>query len=245
MIEKQKKILAVIPARGGSKGLPGKNIRPFIGLPLIAHSILMAKMTSEIDRVVVSTDDSTISEVAKKFGADVPFLRPKELAQDNTPMWPVLRHALQAVEEIYSEGYKYLLLLDPTSPGRIPSDITAALQKLESNEEATGIIGVSQPEFNPVWHCVVEEEGWMKDLIQEGASYSRRQDVPPVFRINASLYIWRADFVKKELNDWRKNGSNLLFEISESRAIHIDDLHEFEHAELMMKNKLISFPWII
>lgn len=91
-------VLAVIPARGGSKGLPGKNIRPFAGLPLIAHSILLAKMCPEIDRCVVSTDSEEIAQVARRFEAEVPFLRPGELARDGTPMWPVLRHALEAVE---------------------------------------------------------------------------------------------------------------------------------------------------
>ena len=95
-----KKILAVLAARGGSKGLPGKNIRPFAGLPLIAHSILMAKMTPEIGRLVVTTDDPGIADVAKSFGAEVPFMRPSALAQDETPMWPVLRHALQEVEKL-------------------------------------------------------------------------------------------------------------------------------------------------
>src|SRR2546428_122399 len=93
-------LLAVIPARGGSKGLSGKNIRPFAGLPLIAHSILFAKMCREITRLIVSTDDETIAAVAREYGADVPFMRPANLAQDDTPLWPVLRHALSAAEQL-------------------------------------------------------------------------------------------------------------------------------------------------
>src|SRR3989338_8339529 len=92
------KILALIPARRGSKGLPGKNIRPFAEHPLIAHSIFMAKMCPLISRIVVSTDDPKIAEIARDYGAEVPFLRPKELAQDETPMWPVVRHALKTTE---------------------------------------------------------------------------------------------------------------------------------------------------
>lgn len=237
-------MLAVIPARGGSKGLPGKNIRPFSGIPLIAHSILMAKMAPEIDRVIVSTDDAKIAEAAKKFGADLPFMRPAELAKDDTPMWPVLRHALQMVEE-GNEKFKYLLLLDPTSPGRIPADITGALEKLEQNPDAVGIVGVSKPEFNPIWHCVVEKEGWMELLIKGGGSaYGRRQDVPPVYRINASLYIWKTSFIRQCSENWLENGKHLLYEIPEVRAIHIDDLHEFERAELLLKHNLIFFPWL-
>src|SRR3989338_1333883 len=93
-----KKILAVIPARGGSKGLPGKNIRSFAGLPLIAHSILFARMCPEIERTIVSTDSAGIRDVALRYDADIPFLRPAPLAQDDTPMWPVLRHALAETE---------------------------------------------------------------------------------------------------------------------------------------------------
>lgn len=239
-----KSLLALIPARGGSKGLPGKNIRPFAGHPLIAHSIFMAKMTPEISRIVVSTDDPHIAEIALDYGAEVPFLRPKALAQDDTPMWPVLRHALQRLETKENVYYDYVLLLDPTSPGRTPEDVGRALQNLIKNPEADGIVGVSMPDFNPIWHSVVEKEGWMTNLVGEGSQYHRRQDVPAVYRINASLYVWRTEFVKRCEKNWRDEGRHLLFEIPEARAIHIDDLREFETAELLVKKRLISFPWI-
>lgn len=243
-MKKKEKLLAVIPARGGSKGLPGKNIRPFAGHPLIAHSILMARMTSEIDRIVVTTDDPKIAKVAADYDIEIPFMRPKELAGDDTPMWLVVKHALREIESIEKQNYDYVLLLDPTSPGRTPEDIQGALQKLKENKKADGIIGVSKPDFSPIWHSVVEKEGWMADLIHAGEKYSRRQDVPTVYRINASLYIWRADFVKKCREQWRQEGQHLLFEIPETRAIHIDELYEFEKAELCVKNNLISFPWL-
>lgn len=238
------KMLAVIPARGGSKGLPGKNIRPFAGLPLIVHTIQMARMCARISRVIVSTDDEKIAKVAREHGGDVPFLRPKELAQDETPMWPVLRHALQTIEEEKNERYDYFLLLDPTSPGRIPEDIEGALASLQKNPKADGIVGVSQPEFNPIWHCVVEENGWMANLIDGGFKYPRRQDVPPVYRINASLYLWKAEFVRRCQNDCYKEGRHLIYEVPESRSIHIDEIHEFKRAELLVREGLIKFPWL-
>ena len=113
-------LLAVIPARGGSKGLPGKNIRLFVGLPLIAHSILLGKMCPEIDRLIVSTDSSEIADVARRFGSEVPFIRPVQLAQDDTPLWPVLKHALEFAEKEEGCKYDYFLLLDPTTPCRLP-----------------------------------------------------------------------------------------------------------------------------
>lgn len=238
------RLLALIPARGGSKGLPGKNIRPFVGHPLIAHSIFMAKMTPEISRIIVSTDSARIAEVAQSYGAETPFMRPKELAQDDTPMWPVLRHALKTLEREEGAHYDYIVLLDPTSPGRIPEDVRTALKRLADAPDADGIIGVSRPAFNPIWHCVVEKEGWMAPLLSEGTRYHRRQDVPDVYRINASLYIWKTAFVARCEQNWQKTGKYLLQEIPESRAVHIDDLHEFEVAELLVRKNLITLPWI-
>lgn len=237
-------LLAIIPARGGSKGLPGKNIRLLAGLPLIAHSIRLAQMCPEITRAIVSTDSLEIAAVARRFGAEVPFLRPAELAQDDTPMWPVLRHALQTLEDCGDRYYEHVLLLDPTSPGRLPEDISKALSRLKATPEADGIIGVSQPEFNPIWHGVVDRGGWMADLIPEGAQYIRRQDVPAVYRINASLYIWRSAFMRGEAGSWRTQGRHLIFEVPEARAIHIDDADEFARADLMIKHGLIKLPWL-
>lgn len=237
-------LLAVIPARGGSKGLPGKNIRSLAGLPLIAHSILFANLCPEIDRLIVSTDSKEVADVARRFGADVPFLRPADLAQDDTPIWPVLRHALTVAEHVDGKSYQYLLLLDPTSPLRLPEDISGALHRLHGSPEADGTIGVSQPEFNPIWHCVIERRGWMTDLMVEAVNYERRQDVPVVYRINGLLYIWRAEFVRTEEVAWRRNGKHLIYEVPEFRAISIDDVHEFEQAELMIKGGLVTLPWL-
>ena len=238
------RLLAVIPARGGSKGLPGKNIRPFAGLPLIAHSILLAKMCPEIDRCIVSTDSPDIAAVARDFGADVPFVRPAELAQDDTPMEPVLRHALFSVEALDRAKYDYLLLLEPPSLARLPEDIEGAYRRLQETPDADGIIGVSQPEFNPIWLCVIERDGWMTNLLEEGANYSRRQDVPVVYRINGTLYIWRTEFVRSQESAWERHGKHLLHEIPESRAITTDTMDEFERAALLVKEGLITLPWL-
>jgi N-acylneuraminate cytidylyltransferase len=236
-------VLAVIPAREGSKGLPGKNIRPFSGLPLIAHSILCAKLCPEIERLIVSTDSKRIAEIAEQFGADIPFMRTSELAQDDTPIWPVLRHALESVEVCYGIRYEYLLLLDPTTPCRLPENIAGAFRRLQATPSADGIIGVSKPDFNPIWHCVIEREGWMVDLIPEASRYSRRQDAPTVFRINGSLYIWRADFVRQK-EEWRSTGRHLIFEVPDFSAISIDTKEEFERAELFVKSGIVRFPWL-
>lgn len=236
------RVLAVIPARGGSKELPGKNVRPLAGIPLIGHSILMARSCPEIDRVVISTDSPEIAEVARQFGADLPFMRPAELARDDTPMWPVLGHALRAVEEAEQRPYDYLLQLDPTSPGRLPVDIAGALSRLAAVSDADGIVGVSQPPFNPIWTCVVERDGWMTDLVADGARYTRRQDVPTVYRINATLYIWRTRFVRSGAA-WR-SGRHLMYEVPEVRSVHIDSADDFAHAEAVLQTGMVRFPWL-
>lgn len=236
-------ILAVIPARGGSKGLPGKNLRPLGGLPLIAHSIELARRCPEIARVIVSSDSDEIGRVAREHGAAVPFLRPAELARDDTPMWPVLEHALREMELRDQQRYESLLLLDPTSPGRLPEDVTEAVARLNAAPEADGIVGVSQPEFNPIWNCVVQQDGWMRPLIPGGERYTRRQDVPTVYRINGALYLWRRDFLMSNSSGWR-HGKTLLLEMPETRAIHIDDMHEFAKADALIRAGLIRLPWL-
>lgn len=241
---RRENVLAVIPARGGSKGLPGKNIRLFAGLPLIAHSILFSKLCPEISRVVVSTDSPEIADIARQFGAEVPFMRPSDLAQDDTPIWPVLRHALEAVEQQDGTQYEMLLLLDPTSPTRVPGDIAGAHRRLREAPSADGVVGVSRPDFNPIWHCVVEREGWMADFLKEGSGFERRQEVPAVYRINGSLYIWRTEFVRKEPRGWRCYGRHLMYEIPELRAVSIDEISEFERAEILVRHGLITLPWL-
>jgi N-acylneuraminate cytidylyltransferase len=235
-------LLAVVPARGGSKGLPGKNVRSLHGLPLIAHSIGCARLSPEIDRLVVSTDSEEIAAVARAHGADVPFLRPAELASDTAAMWPVIKHALRATEEIDGVEYASVLLLDPTSPGRLPLDIANAVRQLESDPAAVGVIGVSEPDFNPLWYCVVNEGGYMSDLVPGANRYARRQDVPPVYKINGTLYLWRREHVLTA-DDWR-TGRLLMEVIPQERAINIDVAAQFEQVSASLDAGTLDFPWL-
>jgi N-acylneuraminate cytidylyltransferase len=205
---------------------------------------LFARQCPEIDRVVVSTDSPDIARVARDYGADVPFLRPPDLARSDSPMWPVLRHALRMVEEAASTRFEYLLLLDPTSPARERADVREALQRLEKDQDAAGIVSVSEPPFNPMWHCVVNRGGYMADLLEGAALLHRRQDAPAVYRINGALYLWRAEFVRKQEAGWRGRGKHLLLEIPEIRAMSIDDLQQFQVAETLVKSGLVTFPWL-
>ena len=237
-------MLAIVPARGGSKGLPGKNIRPLGGIPLIAHSIRMARMCPLISRLVVSTDSEEIADVARREGADVPFMRPPELASDDTPMWPVLQHALSAVERLDGRKYGSVLLLDPTSPGRLPEDVQHALAILEADTTAVGVISASEPHFNPRWVCVEPDDGgYIRQSFDNPKAYTRRQDVPPMYRVNGSLYLWRRDYVAEANSLELYDSPHRMILIPEDRAIHIDELHDFRLAELLLREGLIEFPW--
>ena len=234
-------ILAIVPARGGSKGLPGKNVRPLAGLPLIAHSLRLAALCPEIARTIVTTDDADIRDVAIAHGGDAPFLRPAELARDDTPMTPVLQHALHEAERLDGRTYGSVLLLDPTSPGRLPADVTRAVELLESDAAAQGVIACSKPTFNPFWVGVVERGAYLAPAFA-GAEYVRRQDVPPFLRINGALYLWRRDFIARGAS-WRDEPHRAL-EIPEARAFSIDDLHEFQVAEQLVAAGLVELPWL-
>ena len=238
-------ILAVIPARGGSKGLPGKNIRPLAGLPLIGHSIRMAKLCPEIARCVVSTDSEEIAAVARECGGAVPFLRPTDLAGDKTPMWPVIQHALGEMESIDRCRYESVLLLSPTSPARLPEDVKRALQMLRNDSEAVGVVAASEPPFNPRWVCVhATADGYMQQSFPDGELYAGRQDVPPTYRINGALYLWRRDHVAESEAPQYFESKHLMLPIPECRAIDIDSALDFRLAELMLKDGLIRFPWL-
>lgn len=232
-------VLAVIPARGGSKGLPGKNIRLLAGVPLIAHTIRCALASPVVTTTVVSTDDPAIADVARRFGADVPFMRPAELATDTAPMWPVMKHALQETERLRGARYDFLLLLDPTSPGRTHADIGEAL-RLASLRDTDGVVAVSEPDFNPIWTGVIEHDGYMTDLFPEARGFGRRQDVPTVYRINAALYLWSRGFVL-QASDWRAGRLRLLV-IPEERAIHIDTPEQFRRLEVLAHAGLVELP---
>lgn len=237
-------VLAIVPARSGSKGLPGKNLHPLAGQPLIAHSILFAKLCPEIDRCIVSTDSEEIADVARHYGADVPFLRPAHLATDEAPMWPVLQHAVRELEREQDRPSEFVLLLQPTSPCRIPEDVSRALSFLQEDGNAVGVVAVSEPEFNPRWVCVEERNGYMKSLFPESEAWVRRQDIPPTYRVNGLLYLWRRDYLLNAAAPQYDQQPHRMLVVPELRAADIDAERDLRMLELLIREGVIQLPWL-
>ena len=193
---KEKTILGLIPARGGSKGLPKKNIRPLLGKPLIAWTIEQAKASKYVDRVVVSTDDKEIAEVARQYGAEVPFMRPKELARDDTPGVDVVFHAMNWFIKNENKQYDLIMLLQPTSPLRAAEDIDKAIELLFF-KKAKAIVSVCEVDHHPLWTNTLPEDGNMKAFLRPEILNKRRQDLPVFYRLNGAIYLARLDYLRK------------------------------------------------
>lgn len=237
-------LLAVIPARGGSKGLPGKNLRPLGGLPLIAHSIELAHRCPQITRTIVSTDDPEIAAAARAAGGDVPFLRPSELARDETPTLPVLQHAVAFHEQSTGKTADSILLLQPTGPLRLPEDVAAAVALLTADANAVGVMSVSAMPFHPLHVCVDDDGGYLRRTFREHPRGPRRQDADPVYRINGMLYLWRRDYLVGVSAINLADAPHRTLVLPRERAIDIDDEYDLRLAEWTLASGLVRLPWL-
>lgn len=187
---KDKKILAIIPARGGSKGVPKKNIIEIGGKPLIAYSIHCGLDSKYIDKVFVSTDDREIARVAKTFGGEVPFLRPEELAQDGSKTIDSLVYTVNKLKEL-GETYDYLVLLQPTVPLRKTFHVDEAIEKLLESD-FHDLVSVSEVHDHPILMRKIKDNGELENLLPLPSSV-RRQDFPSVYRVDGAIYIMKLD----------------------------------------------------
>jgi CMP-N,N'-diacetyllegionaminic acid synthase len=238
MIER---ILAVIPARGGSRGLPGKNLKELGGVPLVGHSIAAARTVAAVRRTIVSTDDEKIATMSRSLGADVPFLRPAELATDTAPTGPVIAHALAAAEQD-GEPYDAVLLLEPTSPIRDPARLAEAVDLLAKHPDADGVVSVSVPGFDPFSTGIeVDAAGAVRRAFPEASGHTRRQDsTRNVLKLNGNFYLWRADFVRRLEHSWLDEGHFLAVEIPEAQAFSIDTPYDFDLLEAVVEAGLVN-----
>ncbi|MFH1618098.1 MAG: acylneuraminate cytidylyltransferase family protein [Candidatus Margulisiibacteriota bacterium] len=193
MIEtSKKKVLAIIPARGASKGVPKKNLRRLQDKPLLAWTILVAKKSKYINRLILSSDDDEIIRIAKSYNCEVPFVRPLELAKDDTPGIDPIIHALETLEE----KYDFVVLLQVTSPLRIAEDIDQCLEALLLND-APASVSVTISKENPYWMFVLDRNKRMIPVIQDGKQYFRRQDIPDVYLLNGAVYCSKVEWLLK------------------------------------------------
>jgi len=221
-----KKTVAIIPARGGSKGIPRKNIKELLGKPLIAYTI-EAAIKSGIDRVIVSTDDAEIAKIAEHYGAEVPFLRPEQLAEDTSSSLSVIVHAIEHLEKVESYFADTILFLQPTSPLRTCDHIMQGLKMLEESS-VDSIVGVRRAyEEHPYFMFKTEEDGTWIEYEQVVNKPARRQDVPPCYLINASLFISKRSYYNEI------KPSDFVFNLKSFKGLEMDRTSSLDINEML------------
>lgn len=220
------KILAIIPARGGSKGVPRKNVRDLAGKPLISWTIEEAKKSKYIERLILSSEDDEIIEVAKQYGCEVPFKRPIGLAQDDTASIDVILHTIEQCP-----NYDYVVLLQPTSPLRTVVDIDGCIEKL-LNSHAPSCVSVTEPEKSPYWMYTLEDEK-LKPLIEQDKQATRRQDLPNVYALNGAVYVAKVEYLLKGNLFLTKDTQSYI--MPQDRSYDIDTEMDFRICEFLQQ----------
>ena len=234
----KKKILGLICARGGSKGIPRKNIRPLGGVPLIAWSIEVARRCSFIDRTIISTDDHEIAALSQDVGADVPFIRPSELAQDDSSEWLVWQHALKTLEQEESFRADYLIVLPPTSPFRSDQDIERGIESIQ-DPDTDIVISVTPSCRNPYFNMVELDPSGFADICKMAEKkISRRQDAPRVYDMTTVLYVAKTEFVLQANSIFDGRVKALM--IPETRALDIDTEMDLKFAQFLISEGFIA-----
>lgn len=221
-----KRVLALIPARGGSKGIPGKNTKLLAGKPLIAYTIEAALESEFVDCTVVTTDSEEIAEVSRRYGAEVPFMRPSHLAGDQAKTIDCVVHALDELKNMGNVS-DILLLLQPTSPLRTKGDIDGALQLYSQNREPASVVGVSEAKEHPILLRYFEEKRRLNSLLGKNSTV-RRQDMEKYYIVNGSIYIFP---IKDITSETSFNDGKLGYIMDGSHSIDIDEPMDFIVAE--------------
>lgn len=226
-------ILATICCRGGSQGVPGKNIKLLNGKPLIAYTIETAKRSALINKLIISTDDYAIAAIAKEYGASVPFMRPDDLASNTASKWPVFIHAVEAYEKLTGETVDYLVDLDVTVPLKNSHDIDGAIQMALSDTAIDVIITGYEPERNPYFNMMELGRDGLAKIVKKGSRpIVRRQDAPKVFSLTPAAYVVKKSALY-DYEHWSKARCK-IFEIPRERAIDIDTEIDFKIVEFLM-----------
>ncbi len=227
----QKKILAIIPARGGSNKLPRKNILPLLGKPLITWTIEEAKKVSYIDKLIVSTDDPEIAELSRKNNAEVPFLRPEHLAMDDSRGIDVVIHSIKWFKS-QDNKYDIILLLQPTSPLRSAEDIIQSIHLLKKNK-VKAVISVCEVEHSPCWMNTLPVDLNMNSFMKPEIQNKNRQELPTYYRINGAIYIAYSYYILK--NSSFLGSEAYAYIMPKERSIDIDSQQDIDLAEYLLR----------
>lgn len=227
-------ILCTICARGGSKGIPGKNVQEVGGKPLVGHAISDARRWNRSADVVVSTDDDEIASVAEEYGARVPFRRPDELASDSAGKLPAIQHAVDKMEATRKEQYDYIVDVDATTPLRQPSDIEDCFTQVQEDGQATNAYTVCKADKNPYFNMVeLDEDGYASLSKDVGPDVVRRQDAPKVYEMNAAVYVYERDFLKK--TDTVHGDNTRVSVMPPERSVDIDTELDLEFVKFLFE----------
>ena len=225
-------VFGVIPARAGSKGLPGKNLKRLAGRPLIAWSVASARKSRLLDRFIVSTEDKAIAAAARRAGGEAPFKRPSELARDDSSIIDVLQHAVRWLESAEKITPDVVILLQATSPFRSGRDIDETVKLVLDGADSAQT--VAEDKAHP-WHRFLLEDGRLKQLYRKAKSLSRRQDAPPLYRPTGSVYAVRRALLMREGTLYGKDHRGLVRPFESS--VDIDDIWDFRLAEAILREK--------
>ena len=231
-----KKIIAIIPARGGSKGLPKKNVKEIMGKPLIAWTIEQALASKYLDKIYVSTDNEEIKLISEKYGAEVPFLRPKVLARDDSPTIDVIMHAINWFEK-REEYFDIIVLLEPTSPLRKEDDIDNAIELFIKNiDKADSLVSVGDVHLENPYIMKKFEKGYVKSFIEINEEIYQRQQLPKVYFPYGVIYLSKTDALKKYKTFYQER--TIPYYIERWQNYEVDDIYDFICAEAIIKYKL-------
>lgn len=233
MKEEEVRTLWLIPARGGSKGIPNKNLKPFCGESLVSRSVRQALACADShDRIFVSTDSPFIAEEGRKHGIEVPFMRPDDLSGDKVPTYDVIRHVIEEFEA-RGETFHRVVLLQPTSPFRKLEDIKGSIKVW--NPDLDMVVSVCQSKSNPYYNMFeLDSEGYLNVSKGDG-QITRRQDAPPVFEYNGAVYVMTVDSLMK--SPISKFSKIIPYEMSASSSIDLDTPEDWEIAEILYKKR--------
>jgi CMP-N,N'-diacetyllegionaminic acid synthase len=226
------RVLGLVPARGGSKGVPRKNIRMLGGQPLLQYTAKAALASRLLTKTIISTEDEEIAQVGRLCGLEAPFLRPVELAEDTTPTLPVVQHAVLWLER-HGEVFDAICLLQPTNPFRTAEDIDACIELMERSGSDSVISVLPIPaQYHPYWVYLRDESGRLRLSNGEAAPLPRRQELPPAFHREGSVYVTRRDVLIDDSSLYGKHVEGYL--VDARKSINIDDLNDWAHAESMV-----------